>query len=372
MMQKIKSFIQKEVVLCVATILAIISMFIVIPDKGYIEYFDFRVLALLFSLMVVMAGFMDMGIFRRIAMNLLKKAQTYRQLILLLVFICFFTAMFITNDVALITFVPFTIMLLNMAGMKEKIISVVVFQTIAANLGSMLTPLGNPQNLYLYAVSGMSLVEFLGVMMMLTLVSFAMLFAVCMLQKNQKLEGMQEETTTNNEINKKVVVFFMVLFVVSLLSVLRLLPYCVPLIIAVAGTFIIRKSVLAKVDYCLLLTFAMFFVFIGNMGRIEVVKNWLEQVIQGRELLFGFITSQVISNVPAAILLSGFTDNFKALLQGVNIGGLGTLIASLASLISYKFYAQEEQAKKGKYIAYFTGMNVVFAVVLLVVATLIN
>lgn len=278
--------------------------------------------------------------------------------------------MFITNDVAPITFVPFTIMLLKMAEMKEKIISVVVLQTIAANLGSMLTPLGNPQNLYLYAVSGMSLLEFVSVMTPLTSVSFAVLLVSCLLQKNEQIAKMEEEIQSDHAVDKKAMWFFILLFAVSLLSVLRLIPYYVPLIIAVLGTLLVRGKVLGKVDYCLLLTFAMFFIFIGNMGRIEIVKNWLEQMIQGKELLFGFFTSQIISNVPAAILLSGFTQNLKALLQGVNIGGLGTLIASLASLISYKFYAQEEGAKKGSYILYFTGMNTVFAVILLVVTML--
>lgn len=383
--KKILAFIKGETVLAAAMLLAVVSLFFVWPDKEYIDYIDYKVLGLLFSLMVVMAGLQELGFFETVATGILKKVKGYRSLCFVAVALCFFSSMLITNDVALITFVPLTILLLKMSGLSDKMTPVIVLQTIAANLGSMLTPIGNPQNLYLYAVSGMSLGDFLGVMGPLTAVSFALLCIACFMQKSVKMAGFgdrdkekeqvisvnDDKTATETQNTSKVktqFIFFGVLFVLSLLSVLRILHFLIPLSIAVVGTLIVKKEILKKVDYNLLLTFICFFIFIGNVGRLETVREWLQSLIGGRELIVGFLSSQVISNVPACILLSGFTDNFRELLMGVNIGGLGTLIASLASLISYKFFAKEQPEKKGSYLLTFTWMNVVFAVVLLVIS----
>lgn len=379
--KRIQEFIKGETVLAVAAVLAVVSMFFVTPDWEYIDYIDYRVLGLLFSLMVVMAGLQELGFFKKVATSILKRVRGYRGLCFVAVALCFFSAMFITNDVALITFVPLTILLLKMARMEDKMTTVIVLQTIAANLGSMLTPIGNPQNLYLYAVSGMSLTEFLTVMGPLTIVSFILLTIVCLMQENREmaeislLEGIPEEKTgaetaeTEGKTKvKSAFIFFFVLFALSILSVLRILHFLVPLTVAVIGTFAIRRHILKQVDYNLLLTFVCFFVFIGNVGRIDAIRVWLENLIEGRELIVGFLSSQIISNVPACILLSGFTGNWNSLLMGVNIGGLGTLIASLASLISYKFYVKEQPQQKGRYLFVFTGWNLLFAAILLVLA----
>lgn len=379
--KRIQEFIKGETVLAVAAVLAVVSMFFVTPDWEYIDYIDYRVLGLLFSLMVVMAGLQELGFFKKVATSILKRVRGYRGLCFVAVALCFFSAMFITNDVALITFVPLTILLLKMARMEDKMTTVIVLQTIAANLGSMLTPIGNPQNLYLYAVSGMSLTEFLTVMGPLTIVSFILLTIVCLMQENREmaeislLEGIPEEKTgaetaeTEGKTKvKSAFIFFFALFALSILSVLRILHFLVPLTVAVIGTFAIRRHILKQVDYNLLLTFVCFFVFIGNVGRIDAIRVWLENLIEGRELIVGFLSSQIISNVPACILLSGFTENWNSLLMGVNIGGLGTLIASLASLISYKFYVKEQPRQKGRYLFVFTGWNLLFAAILLVLA----
>lgn len=365
-MNRVKAFLKKETVLCIATALAVISMLAVPPDSGYADYIDVRVLALLFSLMLVMAGLQKQGIFAALAGRLLKGARHTGQLRLILVFLCFFLAMIITNDVALITFVPFTIIIYTMAGQKKEMLPVIVLQTMAANLGSMLTPLGNPQNLYLYSASGMGMAEFLLTMLPLTALSGVMLGICCTLMKKQKLQtAFQSEKTELGKKGKCCIAFYMLLFLVSLLAVVRILPYQVPLVLAVTGALLTDWTVLGKADYSLLLTFVSFFVFIGNMGRIGAVRELLSEILLGRELLTGFLCSQIISNVPAAVLLSGFTDNWTALLKGVNIGGQGTLIASMASLISYKLYVKEEPDKKGSYLLYFTAMNLLFAAVLL-------
>lgn len=370
---KLVTFIKEETVLFAAAVLAVISLFFVRPDKEYIGYIDYRVLGLLFSLMVVMAGMQELGFFQKVAGSILKRVKGYRGLCFVAVALCFFSSMLITNDVALITFVPLTILLLKMAGMEDKMTTVIVLQTVAANLGSMLTPIGNPQNLYLYAVSEMSLPQFLSVTAPLTCVSFVLLVIACLLQKDYKMQEIRlpsEKTTGSGREGRGAFLFFAFLFLLSILSVLRVIPFPIPLTVAVIGTFAVKRSILKQVDYNLLLTFVCFFVFIGNVGRIGAVREWLELFISGRELLFGFFTSQVISNVPACILLSGFTTNWNALLLGVNIGGLGTLIGSLASLISYKFFAKERPGEKALYLLRFTRVNLLFAAILLLLALL--
>lgn len=365
-MNKLKEFFKSETVLCIATVLAIISVFVVPVDAGYLEYIDVKTLALLFSLMVVMAGLQKQGVFTVLASTLLPNAKHTGQLRLILVFLCFFTSMLITNDVALITFVPFTMIVYSMANKREDILYVVVLQTIAANLGSMLTPLGNPQNLYLYSISGMSIGEFLMTMLPLTIASGVLLIICCLVTKKDELHAELEKAsicTTKRE--KALCGFYGVLFIISLLTVLRILPYQATFAVALIGGFLTDKTVLKKVDYSLLVTFISFFIFIGNMGRIEAVRAFLSNILVGKEVLIGFLSSQAISNVPAAVLLSGFTDNYAELLKGVNIGGLGTLIASMASLISYKLYVKEMPEKKGNYTKIFTLLNIVFAVILL-------
>lgn len=370
-LEKATKLLKKDPILVIATLLALISILFIPIDKEYLGYIDTKVLALLFAFMVVMEGLKELGVFYELAGILTKKVKNIRQLTFVLVFLCFFSAMLITNDVALITFVPFTILLLHMIKLEEKTIFIIVLQTIAANLGSMLTPIGNPQNLYIYGLSKMDIGKFLSVMGPLTILSAILLAVCCMAQKNLEIMPISLEKKKLSKEQKIQFIYFLIVFFISLLSVLRMVSYLIPLVIALLGTLFINKCVLKKVDYNLLLTFISFFVFIGNMGRLEAVRDAMERLLEGKEVILAFLLSQVLSNVPTAILLSGFTSEWELLLMGVNIGGLGTLIASLASLISYKFYAQEENSKKGKYMLYFTIMNILFAFILLLAVTLL-
>ena len=397
-MKRLIAYFKKETVLCVAMLVGVVSMFLVHPDSQYPEYLDYRTLALLFSLMTIMEGFKQTGLFGEIAQVLLTRVHTFRQLYLVLVLLCFFCSMWITNDVSLLTFVPFTILVLELAGLQKEMIPVIVMQTIAANLGSMMTPVGNPQNLYLYSVSGMDMGQFLLIMAPLSVLSFLMILGACMLHKNFTLDarclkagttfsdtipGMQKKgENSRKDTRKQQNLLLGVLFLISLLSVFRILSWPVLLLIVLAGCLCLN-SVLhgnflpKKVDYSLLLTFLAFFIFIGNMKRIDLVRDFLDQMLTGRELLVSFGCSQVISNVPAAILLSGFTDQYAALLRGVNIGGLGTLIASLASLISYKFFAEKQGQSpkcgtKQRYLLQFTLWNVGMAAALLLAAFMLS
>lgn len=374
----IVTFFKKETVLCIAAVLAVISAFLVPPSKEYIDYIDFRVLALLFCLMLVVSGLQSIGVFDSLAQRLLKKVKNTRQLILLLTALCFLSAMFITNDVALITFVPFTIMILSMAGQEALLIPSVALQTIAANMGSMLTPIGNPQNLYLYSYFELSIGTFLLYMLPLTLVAALLLIFSIYLMKNQPLSTLPEslpdptpETVIPQVIPKAKLTAYLILFAVCIACVIRVLSWPVMLaILVVAVLFLDIKSFL-KADYLLLLTFVCFFVFIGNVKQLPAVTELLRSLIEKRELLMGILSSQLISNVPAAILLSGFTTDARALLYGIDLGGLGTLIASLASVISFKLYGNSKGASKGAYLKTFTIYNLVFLLILTGTAVLL-
>ena len=362
-MKNLIEFIKKETVFCVSFVLALISFFLVKPGIDCISGIDFRVLSLLFSLMAVVAGLQKILVFRRIGNSLLGRLKSTRPLYLLLVYLCFFSSMFLTNDVALITFVPFAILLLPMVGKTEKLIVVVVLQTIAANLGSMLTPLGNPQNLYLYTVSGMNLVEFVMMMLPLWLLSLVLVTLPILVMKNEPITNVEASRLPARRHDFEFI--YGLLFLLCLLTVVDVLPYQILLAVIILVIFISDRSVLGSVDYMLLLTFVCFFLFIYNMKQIPEVVAWLSSIVEGRVFLVGVLTSQIISNVPAALLLSGFTNDFKALTLAVDAGGLGTLIASLASLISFKLYSSYTGAKKGKYFAVFTIYNIIYLIIVI-------
>jgi len=364
------NYLKKEKVLTIALILAIISAFFVYPDKQYVEYVDFKVLALLFGLMLLVKGFQEIGLFELLIQKVFGGIKTNRTLIQMLVLLNFFLSMLITNDVALITFVPFGILALRLCHQEKWMIQTVVLETIAANLGSMLTPIGNPQNLYLFSASEMPLGTFFVTMLPVAVLSLVLLLAVTFLIPNEKIVMKVEKAA--GKMNPLELVVYSLLFLLNLLVVFRVISWIPALIITALAVVLMKKwKLFTKVDYALLITFVGFFVFVGNMGRIPAISELLEKLITGRELLVSALFSQFLSNVPAAILLSGFTDNFEALLVGTNVGGLGTLIASMASLISYKLYCAQEDADKGRYFRVFTLYNVIGLVILLAFALLV-
>lgn len=388
MFTKVKDFFKKETVCCIAFLLAVVSMFFIPPSVNYFSYIDFRVLALLFSLMAVVRGFSSIGVFTRLGTLLLTHVHSLRMLSALFIFLCFFFSMLITNDVALITFVPFTILVLSMAEQKKFLIPVIVLETIAANLGSMLTPLGNPQNLYLYTISGLSLWDFIRIMLPYSFASaILLLIFILFLPKDTVSTATAANSTntvtasnTSNVICEAVkarknsrILFtaYLILFLLCLLTVLHILPYQIMLLLVLTGFLLLDYRVLKDVDYFLLLTFLCFFIFIGNMKQISLVHELISKLLVHHEVLMGIGASQIISNVPAAILLSGFTDDYSALLIGVNLGGLGTLIASLASLISFKFYTHSNGSDTRRFLGIFTLYNVIFLGVLFVLSLIL-
>ena len=341
--------------------------------------------------MAVMGGFQRLGLFRQIAEGLLRRVgRNSIRVVLVLVLLAYFFSMLITNDVGLITFVPFTFTVLELLGEKEKnrlVIPVVVLETIGANLGSMLTPIGNPQNLYLYGKAGLGVGGFLLLMLPYTALAGIMLVICCILigkggekaqpstqegapskEGQEDVNPLAEKSTAAYQTDRSklaLLVLYGVLFLISLLTVANIVEYPVTLGITAAAILLFDRKTLGKVDYFLLLTFVAFFVFIGNMGRIPAFSNFLASIVVGREVPVAILASQAISNVPAALLLSGFSDNYRELIIGVNLGGMGTLIASMASLISYKYVAKLIPDKKGKYFGCFTALGCLFLAVLL-------
>lgn len=364
-MESIKNFIKNEIVLVVAFVLAVISGFVVHPDSQYISYIDFRTLSILLSLMITMAGLQRLSVFRQIGELLVSKMSSIRGVVLVLIALCFFSAMFITNDVALLTFVPFSIVTLSISNRRDLYIIVIVLETIAANLGSMLTPLGNPQNLYLYSLAGMSLGVFIKLMLPYSVVALALL-VLCgfVFVKAAPVVLAEKHIYERSKRDKNMIAMYVFTFLVSILVVARALDYRIGLVIVVVLTLVFDRRVLRKPDYSLLFTFIFLFIFIGNIKRIPVLSDAIGSFLQINEVGVSILLSQFISNVPAAILCSGFTNHVDKLIIGTNLGGLGTLIASMASLISFKQYGYIDGADKKKYIAIFTVANIIFLLVM--------
>jgi len=367
MKEKILAFLKKEVVFEIAFILALASSIFLATQKIQIDVLhaiDWRVLAILLSLMLVVAGFQKIGFFTWCANIFCRRLSNLRSLSLVLILLCFFSSMLITNDVALITFVPFALMIINSTGNLDRAAYIIVLQTIAANLGSMLTPLGNPQNLFLFSKMNLPLGNFILILLPYTFLSLILLFAsIFFIPKRNLPRNIISSSNRNRDI--KGAILFPILFVLCILCVLNIVPYWIVLPVVFAATAIYSAPLLLKADYMLLLTFCGFFIFTHNIAQIPEIKTALQNAVAGHEFWISLVASQVISNVPATLLLYPFSQNTKDLLLGVDIGGLGTLIASLASLISFKIYTNSSKSDKSslaKYLGLFTLMNVLFLI----------
>ncbi len=359
------AFFKRETVLCLSLALALASAFFVPPSLAYLSYIDWDTLALLFSLMAIVRGVQKTGLFIYLGGCLLQRTGTTRQVLFVLVFLPFFWSMLITNDVSLLTFVPFGLAVLRIIGREGLAVPLLVLQTLAANLGSMLTPMGNPQNLYLYTQSGMSFGGLCGLMLPYVLASGLCLALFTALVKS---DGVTEKPARTPLENPRSLWWYGAGFILCLLGLFGLLP---PVAAAAAiALFLLWKDrqVLLSVDYSLLGTFLGFFIFVGNLGSIEGFKTILAALLAGNVEIAAVLVSQVTSNVPAALLLSRFTDQWQSLAVGCNLGGLGTLIASMASLISYKMLAEAYPRQRGKYLLWFTLGNLALLALLLLLS----
>ena len=354
-------FIKKNVVLTVAFCAAGITSILVPVDSEYLGYFDLKTLTCLFCVLAVVCALKNIRFFYLLAQKIVEKFSTVRLSVLALVYITFIGSMLIANDMALLTFLPLGYFVLSSTNKTRYMAFTFIMQNIAANLGGMLTPFGNPQNLYLYSKFNIPTMEFMGIMLIPFLLAITLITVCCILfVRPEKLEFQGEKTS----LPKGRTAIYLALFALSIAIVFRGIPYWIGLIVIPAVLFFMDRDALRKVDYPLLFTFVFFFIFAGNMARIGVVRDVLSYLCEKSTLLFSVMSCQCISNVPSAVLLSQFTDNYADLLVGVNIGGTGTLIASLASLITYSEYTRHYPKETDRYMKLFSAFNFGFLIIL--------
>lgn len=365
---KVLRFIKKNVVFLIAALAALITCFLVPPDKEYLGYFDFKTLSCLFLTLAVVCALRNIDFFTILARKLVKLSGNLRSLFLLLIIITFLGSMIIANDMALITFLPLGYFALSVTKQEKYMAYLFVLQNISANLGGMLTPFGNPQNLYLYSYFNIPTGEFCLIMLPAFLLAVFLLVVACIPVKAVKF-SITEDFGKKLDIKKTVI--YLILFLASILIVFRIIPFIAGLIVIPAILFFVDRDSVKMVDYALLGTFFFFFIFAGNLARLDTVNAFISDLLSKDTLLVSVLTCQFISNVPSAILLSKFTGDYQSLLLGVNIGGTGTLIASLASLITFSEFRLLHPEQTKKYILIFTGLNAAFLTILTVAAKLL-
>ena len=366
--ESLKTFLKENVVLLVAIAAALITSFIVPPDEEYIGYFDFKTLSCLFCVLAVVCALRNIRFFYTLAKAIVRKFKNAKSAILVLVYITFIGSMLIANDMALLTFLPLGYFILHTTGKEKYMALTFIMQNIAANLGGMLTPFGNPQNLYLYSKFAIPDAEFVSIMFPPFCIAIVLITACCLIfVKSEPLE-IQEKAA---ELPIARTVIYLLLFTFSILIVFKFIPYQLGLIIIPLALLFLDRQALLQVDYGLLFTFVFFFIFSGNMARIDAVRDFFSMLLEQNTLFFSAMSCQIISNVPSAILLSQFTENYRDLLLGVNIGGVGTLIASLASLITFKEYTRQDPKHTLGYILKFTAFNFAFLIILMLFCMLI-
>ena len=362
-------FIKKNTVMCIALLAAIITSFIVPIDKQYIGYFDYKTLTCLFCVLAVVCALKNINFFYMLARKVVQLFKNARMSVLALVYITFIGSMLIANDMALLTFLPLGYFVLTTTKKEKYMAFTFIMQNIAANLGGMLTPFGNPQNLSLYSKFNIPNLEFMRIMLLPFVLSILLITLCCVIfVKPESLELPDGKVV----LNPKRVLLYLALFALSIAIVFRGIPYWIGLIIIPPVLFAADRKALKMVDYGLLFTFVFFFVFAGNMARIDAIRHLFSSLLEKSTLLMSVLSCQFISNVPSAILLSQFTGNYADLLVGVNIGGVGTLIASLASLITFREYVKNNPERTGYYVNMFSAFNFAFLIILVTVMMLIN
>ena len=358
--QRLLQWCKKNAVLCIALLAAAVTTCFVPPDRTYLSYFDFKTLTCLFCVLAVVCALKDIRFFYVLAEKIVRRFKTARLCILALVYITFIGSMLIANDMALLTFLPLGFFVLSCSGTQKYMAFTFIMQNIAANLGGMLTPFGNPQNLYLYGKFNIPTGEFTSIMLVPFAVSVALITICCLFVKPEPMQI--SETRAAQPVGRTIL--YLILFALAIVIVFRFIPYWIGLIVIPAVLLFADPKALREVDYPLLFTFAAFFVFSGNMSRIPAVRDLFATLLEKDTLLFSVLSCQVISNVPSAILLSQFTGNYPELLVGVNIGGVGTLITSLASLITFREYTSHNPGQTRRYLALFSAFNFGFLAIL--------
>ncbi len=362
-------FLKKNVVMFIALVAAVVTSVIVPPDREYLGYFDCKTLSCLFCVLAVVCALRNIRFFYLLAHQVVRMFKNARMCVMALLYITFIGSMLIANDMALLTFLPLGYLVLESTGERKYMAKTFILQNIAANLGGMLTPFGNPQNLYLYSKFSIPDGEFLRIMAPSFLLSIALITLCCILFIKAEPLAIAEEKISLPPLRTTV---YLLLFALSIIIVFRLIPYYIGLIVVPVVLLFLDRRALEKVDYPLLLTFVFFFIFSGNMARIGAVRTFFSSLLEKNTLIFSALSCQFISNVPSAILLSQFTENYRELLIGVNIGGTGTIIASLASLITFREFTKRQPQATGKYLLEFSAFNFAFLFILILFNTFVG
>ena len=355
------AFLKKNIVAVIALFAAAVTAVIVPPDALYAEYFDYKTLTCLFCVLAVVCALKNIRFFFLLARKCVELFKNARMSVLALVYITFIGSMLIANDMALLTFLPLGYLVLTTTGKQKYMAFTFIMQNIAANLGGMLTPFGNPQNLYLYNFFAIPNLEFMGIMAPPFVLSILLITVCCIVFVKPEPLELSGESVALPPLRT---VLYLLLFAFSIFIVFRVIPFWWGLIVIPLALLFLDRRALLQVDYPLLFTFVFFFIFSGNMARIPLVRQFFSFLLEKNTLVFSALSCQVISNVPSAILLSQFTENYADLLVGVNIGGAGTLIASLASLITFREYIKHNPEKTKKYILLFSAFNFGFLIIL--------
>ena len=361
-MKKILSFAKTNAVMLIAALAAIITSFIVPPDGEYIGYFDFKTLTCLFCVLAVVCALRNIRFFYTMAKAIIRRFKSARWCVLALVYVTFIGSMLIANDMALLTFLPLGYFVLHTTGKEKYMAFTFIMQNIAANLGGMVTPFGNPQNLYLYSKFNIPDLEFIGIMRPPFIIAILLITVCCIIFVKSEPLVIEEKAA---ELPVWRTAIYLLLFALAIIIVFRAIPYYIGLIIIPIAILILDRTALLQVDYGLLFTFVFFFIFSGNMARIDAVREFFSFLLEKNTLVVSAFSCQFISNVPSAILLSQFTDNYRELLLGVNIGGVGTLISSLASLITFREYSKQQPGHTLRYVLKFSAFNFAFLGILM-------
>ena len=362
-LKSIGNFFKTNIIFTIILIFAIVSCFFVPIDREYLGYFDWSTIATIFMILLVVAGLTQINFFESVARFIVKKFKNTRSIIMCMIFLTYLSAIFNANDMSLLTLLPLSYIVLKYTNNLKYCAFTFIMQNIASNLGGMIVPIGNPQNLYIYSYYHLSFWEFIKIMALPTLFALVLIVAVCMFVKKEPLEFKDDYS---EKVDKRVLWVFLALFVVVLLAVFRVVPWWVSLIVVSAVALVVKPKAYLGVDYTIPLTFVIFFIFSGNIARIPAITNFLVSVIDKHVFLTAYLGCQVISNVPTSILLSKFTKNHAELLVSVNVASLGIIFSSLSGIIALKEYvkvAKKENFDKKHGTWYYIGMDTLFNIV---------
>ena len=360
---KVLKFFKNNIIFTIVVAITLVSCFFVPPDIKYLDYFELNTLSCIFLLLLVIAGLTNIQFFEKVARIIVKKFKNTRSIIMCLIFVTYVSALINANDMSLLTFLPLSYIVLKYTNNLKYLPFTFVMQNIASNLGGMIVPIGNPQNLYIFSFYKMGLLKFLKIMALPTLFALVLIVAVCMFIKKKPLEFKDTEIT---KFNVKKAIVYGVLFVLTILTVLRVIPWWITLIIIPIAMLVCDIKSFMIVDYTVPLTFVAFFIFSGNMARIPAVINLMESFVDKYTYFTSYISCQLISNVPTAVLLSKFTNNYASLLVSVNVASLGIIFSSLSGVIALKEYAKvvkKENIDKKRGVWYYVGLDTLFNVV---------